>query len=403
MKISPNRNQSELFNAPIQGPFSTSEEFRKEAKARSNELRFLRKWLEQDTQIGDGEKSQRSWRKRSRAFVIEFAGMPKAGKSSAIKAMRQYFQYADKSIAKFIVDTPAEGVSLRTPGRLNENLAEFNTWAGTYALQELLVARNNEYHDVVILDRGPWDAGCWLNFLQTIEEDHKRRRNYSNSDLKMIKDFFHHAMWSRLADLHIVLVVAPHKALNREKKASLIEPGGATKDTKMMLDMKEIYEREFLLLEQTKKKHCPETGADSAFILDTTNLSSHQVAWKLIDKTLTLLKKKVETREEVQTRKIAVPFISAERLIDNLLKQYQDLVRSNDLNLARQSLLNRYHGESFSPKALNLADRFALKVPEGYKVLSNRGEADAMTRNVIKAIDEIESQSKDPGSGPRDV
>src|SRR5207247_2284326 len=111
-----------------------------------------------------------------RSFVVEFAGMPKAGKSTSIEGVRQFFSHGHKTERwknseewidlRYRVHTPAEGVSLRTPARLKVDPIDFNTWAGAYALQELLQAAHDGYNDLVVLDRGPWDASCWLEYYR---------------------------------------------------------------------------------------------------------------------------------------------------------------------------------------------------------------------------------------------
>ena len=60
------------------------ENIRIKAQNKSKELLLLAKWYRNRTNDN------------KRAFIIEFAGMPKAGKSSTIKVIRQYFQHGAK-------------------------------------------------------------------------------------------------------------------------------------------------------------------------------------------------------------------------------------------------------------------------------------------------------------------
>jgi hypothetical protein len=65
-------------------------------------------------------------------------------------------------------------------GRSKEdNLVDLNVWAGAYSLQ-LLEATHDNYHDRVILDRGPWDASCWLHYLA---ESDRGTGEYSHDSL----------------------------------------------------------------------------------------------------------------------------------------------------------------------------------------------------------------------------
>jgi hypothetical protein len=183
-----------------------------------------------------------------RAFIIEFAGMPKAGKSGSIKTVRQYFSSGSKirvveapgSIRRtYQIHTPAEGVSLRTPALLKQNLLDFNCWAGAYALQELLQARHDNYHDLVILDRGPWDAGCWIEFVKTLESDHP----VSPEDSQKIINFFHLPHWMTCADLHVVLTVDPAEAAERERRERLITHHGPVSDRELMMSVRDLFVR----------------------------------------------------------------------------------------------------------------------------------------------------------------
>src|SRR5579859_4712248 len=107
------------------------------------QLPLLKQWQEVRKQTGEQSR---------KAFVIEFAGMPKAGKSTAIENLRHFYTHGPKLLLAhdgqrkdlpplgYRVHTPAEGVSLRTPNYLKRSPFDFNTWAGAYAVQELLQA-----------------------------------------------------------------------------------------------------------------------------------------------------------------------------------------------------------------------------------------------------------------------
>jgi hypothetical protein len=236
-----------------------------------------------------------------RAFIIEFAGMPKAGKSGSIKTIRQYFSSGSK--IRFVeapgvvtrpyrIHTPAEGVSLRTPGLLKKNALDYNSWAGAYALQELLQARHDNYHDLVILDRGPWDAGCWLEYVKRVQLDHP----ISSQEADKIVGFFQLPHWMICADLHVVLVVDPKTAAERERDERLITHHGPVSDSSLMSAMKTIYEKKFPSLMDIKAKHCPHVGTASAMLIDTTGLSSLDVAGQIIERAFDVIDLKIAAR-----------------------------------------------------------------------------------------------------------
>jgi len=238
----------------------------------------------------------REWREwhaepQRHAFVVEVAGMPKAGKSSAISNLRHYFRYGptllDPPAEGYEVDTPAEGVSLRTPGYLKDGiLVDFNTWAGAYAIQELLQARHNTHHDLVLLDRGPWDASCWLEYCQNTQ---KVRAKGDPEEVARIVNFFRQDGWTTQADLHVVLVVDPDEAKKRERQERLIEATSApTFRDDLMHDLKDIYQRQFFSigstvgLQQAKSKACEHVGEHGAKFIDTTEKKPKEIAVEII-------------------------------------------------------------------------------------------------------------------------
>jgi predicted ATPase len=89
-----------------------------------------------------------------RAFVIEFAGTPKAGKSTAVEAIRHFF-----SRQKFRVHVLAERAAL-CPIPMKGHLF-FNTWCAASMLAELLANVETDT-DIIIVDRGIFDALVWL-------------------------------------------------------------------------------------------------------------------------------------------------------------------------------------------------------------------------------------------------
>ena len=227
--------------------------------------------------------------------------MPKAGKSGCIETIRQYFSSGSKIRVKdpgvlkrpYRIYTPAEGVSLRTPGVLKQNLLDYNSWAGAYALQELLQARHDNYHDVVILDRGPWDAGCWLKYVKTVPLDHP----VSAQEADRIVGLFQLPHWMTCADLHVVLVVDPAAAAERERDERLIAHQGSVSDKSLMTTMKKIYERRFPALADIKAKECPHVGLASAMLIDTTHLQALEIADQVIERALDVIELKIAARE----------------------------------------------------------------------------------------------------------
>ncbi len=218
-----------------------------------------------------------------KSFIVEFAGMPKAGKTSSIDVVRHFFRHAhgheywkDKDInLRYEVDTPAEGVSQRTPALLKDDHLDFNAWAGAYGLQELLQASHDSNVDLALLDRGPWDASCWLEYW---------RKSEDSLESKLI-EFFRLEPWMVKADLHVVFVVDPVVAASRESSYRLISHGGFSSDKDDMIALRKIYDARFEELRDLKAtaKDCSHVGELAAVLVDTTAHASPAVTarWAL--------------------------------------------------------------------------------------------------------------------------
>lgn len=83
-------------------------------------------------------------------LVVEFAGSPKAGKTTNIDIVTHFFKRTS-----FKTWAPTEGASKRTPYYLRRDLVAFNAWALNYAISETLTAYHQPFHPEN-LDRRRW-------------------------------------------------------------------------------------------------------------------------------------------------------------------------------------------------------------------------------------------------------
>lgn len=268
---------------------------RNEATQMLQRLPLLRDWLEMRQEAGKTER---------RAFIIEFAGMPKAGKSSAIESVRHFFSHGYRVVVgakktfvnspthQYEVYTPAEGVSLRTPSYLKTNKVDFNAWAGAYGLQELIQAKHDTHNDLVILDRGPWDAGCWLEFWKG------QVKCPPPESVEEMVQFFRSEHWITCSDLHVVLTIDPEEAVLREQRTRLIEHGGFSSNSEGMRHMRDIYTDRSKELKSAKSAAHDSLAAETVLLLDTTKLRPLQLANRIIRAALSLLEAQIDKHSE---------------------------------------------------------------------------------------------------------
>jgi hypothetical protein len=137
----------------------------------------------------------------SRAFVIEFAGTPKAGKTTSVEAVRHFFNR--QGFRVHILIERASVCPIPMKGHLF-----FNTWCASTMLAELIATVDTET-DLIIVDRGLFDALVWLT-LQ------RQRGELTEREATVIEQFLLLDRWRSLIDLAVVMNVSAEEAIKRE-------------------------------------------------------------------------------------------------------------------------------------------------------------------------------------------
>jgi thymidylate kinase len=187
--------------------------------------------------------------------AIEFAGSPKAGKSTNIDTVTHFFKRLGLKVW-----APTEGASKRTPYHLKRDLVAYNAWALNYAISELLIGYHNvDKQHLVILDRGPFDSLAWMSLLRDKGE-------LSDDEYQRIEGFSLHPKWIELIDRLYLFTCEPAESLNREHATKLVElEGSAVNDdflTKLLNQYKALEQKLAL------------SYGDKIMALDTTSGSS---------------------------------------------------------------------------------------------------------------------------------
>lgn len=163
--------------------------------------------------------------------VVEFAGSPKAGKSTTIDILAHFFKRTG-----FKVWAPTEGASKRTPYHLKRDLVAFNTWTLSYAISELLVAYFNvDHHSLIILDRGPYDSLAWMGVL-------RQREQLGNAEFNVLKNFAVNARWARLVSRLYLFKCDVQTSLARENESKLTHHPGTAMNKDMLSTLLTEYE-----------------------------------------------------------------------------------------------------------------------------------------------------------------
>jgi predicted NUDIX family phosphoesterase/thymidylate kinase len=147
-----------------------------------------------------------------RAFVIEFTGTPKSGKSTSSEAIRHFF-----SRHGFRVHVLTERAAV-CPIPMKGHLF-FNTWCASSMLAELL-AKVETDTDIIIVDRGLFDTLVWM----TLQE---KRGEITADEARTIEAFVLLERWRSLIDLAVVMSVSPEEAIQRENNQHITHKAGS--------------------------------------------------------------------------------------------------------------------------------------------------------------------------------
>jgi predicted NUDIX family phosphoesterase/thymidylate kinase len=151
-------------------------------------------------------------KKGPRPLFIEFSGTPKSGKTTVATGLDLFFRRNAFSVEKVY-----ERASTCPIG--NKQHMFFNIWTACATLNAMLTAIDKDV-DVVIIDRGIYDAIIWMNFLQIIGR-------LAPEEFSVIRNFLLLPRWREVMDVVFVMIVDPDKAIEREHKHLLTEKSGS--------------------------------------------------------------------------------------------------------------------------------------------------------------------------------
>ena len=141
----------------------------------------------------------------SGCLVIEFAGTPRAGKTSAIHSLAE--RLSDSGQRVRIVEERAS-----TWPHPSKRHPYFNLWTATETATEtsaLLIEAVHAEMDVVLVDRGLFDALCWMEW-------YRRLGHLTREQHRAIDQFLRLAPFRDLIHLVFVMTVGPVEAIKRE-------------------------------------------------------------------------------------------------------------------------------------------------------------------------------------------
>jgi len=151
-------------------------------------------------------------RQARRPFIVELAGTPKAGKSTALEVLRSFFEHCGYQVE--VMRERAKDCPIVMKGHFF-----FNTWTTTTMLASMIEKLDTDA-DILLLDRGVFDSIVWL-------EKQQRAFQVSAKENQIFREFALLDRWRSLTDLTCVLTVSPTKAMERSKASQLVPHSGS--------------------------------------------------------------------------------------------------------------------------------------------------------------------------------
>lgn len=201
-------------------------------------------------------------------MIIEFAGLPRSGKSSCIAVVRDYFLRSGHSVRM-------AGEGARSCPFSNQYRIEIACWTANQALNSILEAKLSIRPETLILqDRGLFDALAFFNLLHL-------EGLISEEMLTHFVNYFANPRWTRFVDLVILFDVSPNTAIERDLAAKLSASPGIITNIATIQNLSAAYD----LIYEKYSGNQRSSGFSKVERLDTTHddpLETARVAIQLI-------------------------------------------------------------------------------------------------------------------------
>ena len=163
--------------------------------------------MKSDLQVRAEQAAKRFAETARKPIVIEFAGVPKAGKTSTLTQVQAFFKRCG-----FRTEVVVERASI-CPIR-DKKHANFNIWIVCTTLAQILEKtqdppRVDDPH-ILFLDRGLFDSICWLSMMEHLAR-------IRHADRELVEKFLCIDDWQKRISAVIVMVASAEDAMKREQ------------------------------------------------------------------------------------------------------------------------------------------------------------------------------------------
>lgn len=168
--------------------------------------------------------------RQKRPIVIEFSGSPKAGKTSCINSLELFLKRNGFSVS--IVQERASVCPVS-----DKQSPMFNLWTACMSLAGLIGTLENKKNqvDVLILDRGIFDALCWFQWLVSNKKMEEHQKEITENFLLMEE-------LVKCIDIVFAFCVSPNVSIEREYATLLTDKLGSIMNQKVLGEYLEAIE-----------------------------------------------------------------------------------------------------------------------------------------------------------------
>lgn len=206
--------------------------------------------------------------RQKRPIVIEFSGSPKSGKTSCINSLELFLKRNNFKVQ--IIQERASVCPIH-----DKHSPMFNIWTSCTSLAGMIgvLERREIDCDVLILDRGIFDALCWFNWLSAKKMMELEQKKTVESFLLM------DALVNRI-DIVFAFHAKPEISIEREYASLLTDKLGTIMNTEVLSEY--LVSIKNTIIEKKRYFH-------SVFDIDTSKKTQNEVSKEVTDKTLETL------------------------------------------------------------------------------------------------------------------
>ena len=169
--------------------------------------------------------------KARKPLVIEFAGVPKAGKTTTLTHVQTFLKRCG-----FRTDVVVERASV-CPVR-DKKHANFNVWTACTTLAQILEKTQNppkpDDPQILFLDRGLFDSICWMTMMEKISRIRQEERD-------LIRRFLTIDDWRKRITAVFVMLASPSDAMKREQGLLPVkDTGGSIMNKETLNQIREV-------------------------------------------------------------------------------------------------------------------------------------------------------------------